>query len=160
MTKEYKGLRGKRGTEDLEDSRVNLGKRATKEILGPREIPVLRVHQEKKVHREKRAKREIGDQEDLEVRKEIKGTQVIRDLRATRVQQDLMDFLERMGKGDQGALKDRKENRDLKETRECKVKWDKKVIKVRREIKVQGVFKATPDQEVLVVCRDLRDHEE
>lgn len=160
MTKEYKGLREKRGTEDLEDSLVNLGKRATKEMLGPREIPDLKVHREKKVKKEKRAKREIGDQEDSEVRKEIKETQVIRDLRATRVQQDFLDFLERMGKGDQGALKVHKENRVLKETRECKVKWDKKVIKVRREIKVQGVFKAAPDQEVLVVCRDLRDHEE
>lgn len=29
-----------------------------------------------------------------------------------------------------------KENRVLKEIRECKVKWDKKVIKVRKEIKV------------------------
>lgn len=55
MTKEYKGLREKRGTEDLEDSLVNLGKRATKEILGQREIPDLKVHREKKVKKEKRA---------------------------------------------------------------------------------------------------------
>lgn len=160
MTKEYKDLREKKGTEDPEDSLVNLGKRATKEILGPREILDLRVRQEKKAKKEKRARKEKGDQEDSEVRKVIKEIQVIRDLKATKDQLDHPDFLETKGKGDQGVLKVHKENRALKETKECKVQWDKKAIKVRREIKVQGVSKATPDQEVFLVCRELKDHEE
>lgn len=61
MIKEYKGLREKRGIEDLEDLWVNLGKRVIKEMLGLREILYFKVYWEKKVKKEKRVKREIGD---------------------------------------------------------------------------------------------------
>lgn len=60
MIKEYKGLREKRGIEDLEDLLVNLGKRVIKEMLGLREILDFKVYWEKKVKKEKRVKREIG----------------------------------------------------------------------------------------------------
>lgn len=61
MIKEYKGLREKRGIEDLEDLWVNLGKRVIKEMLGLREILDFKVYWEKKVKKEKMVKREIGD---------------------------------------------------------------------------------------------------